>query len=85
MLTMAGKEYLKTMLQLATTAFGLVAALAWNEAIKALFQEVFGSTSNIIGLFVYAIAVTVIVVAVTTRLAKLAEKAGIQEQKNSSK
>ncbi|MFA5134280.1 MAG: DUF5654 family protein [Patescibacteria group bacterium] len=82
---MAGKEYLKTMLQLATTAFGLVAALAWNEAIKALFQEVFGSTSNIIGLFVYAIAVTVIVVAVTTRLAKLAEKAGIQEQKNSSK
>lgn len=78
---MIGKEYLKTMLQLATTAFGLVAALAWNEAIKSLFKEIFGKTSNIVGLFVYAIVVTVVVVAVTTKLGKMAEKAGTEGEK----
>jgi len=71
------KEYLKTMIQLATTAFGLVTALAWNEAIKALFSEIFGTTSGIVSLFVYAIVVTVIVVYVTRKLGRLAEKSGV--------
>ena len=77
---MIGKEYLKTIIQLATTAFGLVAALAWNEAIKSLFKEIFGATSNIIGLFVYAVVITVVVVTITTRLGKLAEKADVGEE-----
>ena len=68
------KEYLKTIIQLSTTGFGLVAALAWNEAIKTLFSEVFGKTSGIISLFIYAILVTFIVVIVTKKLGKLAEK-----------
>ncbi|MFH0853842.1 MAG: DUF5654 family protein [bacterium] len=72
------KEYFKTMVQLATTAFGIVAALAWNEAIKALFAKVFGDTAGIIGLFVYAVVVTIIVVTVTSKLGKLAEKADIK-------
>lgn len=72
-----GKEYLKTMLQLATTAFGLVAALAWNEAITTLFREIFGEKSNLISLFAYAIAVTVIVVTMTAKLGKLAERVGV--------
>ena len=71
---MVSKEYLKTMIQLATTAFGLVAALAWNEAIKALFKEIFGTTSGIISLFIYAIIVTIAVVIITGKLGKLAEK-----------
>ncbi len=75
---MVGKEYLKTMLQLSTTAFSLVAALAWNEAITTLFARIFGGTSNLISLFVYAIVVTIIVVALTSKLSKLAEKAGIK-------
>ena len=32
---------------LITAAFGLVAALAWNEAIQAIFTEVFGEAGNI--------------------------------------
>ncbi|XOU94306.1 MAG: DUF5654 family protein [Candidatus Kerfeldbacteria bacterium] len=71
---MVSKEYLKTMVQLSTTGFGLVAALAWNEAIKSLFREIFGTTSGIIGLFVYAIIITFVVVLVTKKLAKLLEK-----------
>ncbi|MDP2685369.1 MAG: DUF5654 family protein [bacterium] len=71
---MVSKEYLKTMVQLSTTGFGLVAALAWNEAIKALFKEMFGTTSGIIGLFIYAIIITFVVVLITKKLGKLVEK-----------
>lgn len=62
------------MVGLATSAFGLVAALAWNEAIQSLFRRIFGEASGIISLFVYAVAVTVIAVWVTLRLGKLGEK-----------
>ena len=82
---MLGKESLKTMIQLATTAFGLVAALAWNEAIKALFAKIFGETSGIISLFVYAALVTLAVVFVTSRLGKLAEKAGLKDEEDNNR
>ena len=44
---------------LITAAFGLVAALAWNEAIKAIFKEIFGSAESIAPLLAYAITVTI--------------------------
>jgi len=62
------------MVTLATSAFGLVAALAWNEAIQTLFKEIFGKASGIISLFVYAIIVTIAAVIVTSRLGKIGEK-----------
>ncbi|MFB5620497.1 MAG: DUF5654 family protein, partial [Nitrosopumilus sp.] len=36
------QEILDKIAALVTAAFGLVAALAWNDAIKAVFKEVFG-------------------------------------------
>lgn len=75
-----GRESLKTMLQLATTAFGLVAALAWNEAIKALFTRIFGQNSGLVWLFVYAVAVTILVTFITSKLGKLAEKSDIEKK-----
>ena len=77
---MIGKNYLKTMISLATTAFGLVAALAWNSAITALFAKIFGGAGGIISLFVYAIIMTILVVTITAKLGKLAEKAGLKEE-----
>jgi len=77
---MIGKTYLKTMTSLATTAFGLVAALAWNSAIIALFAKIFGEAGGIVSLFVYAVAVTILVVTITAKLGKLAEKAGLKEE-----
>lgn len=68
------KEIIDKIATLAATAFGLVAALAWNDAIKAIFLEVFGTTTNIPGMLVYAIVVTVIAVAVIIWLAKLSDK-----------
>lgn len=71
-------QVLETMATLITAGFGIVAALAWNEAIKQLINEYLPNTdSQTIGLFVYAIIVTVIVVAATLlvsrALAKLKE------------
>jgi hypothetical protein len=69
------KEIFEKITILITTAFGLVAALAWNEAIKTLFTKVFGSAGTIIALFLYAIVVTIIAVWVTIRISSVSEKA----------
>lgn len=55
---------------LITAAFGLVAALAWNEAIKAIFKEVFGSADSIAPLLAYAITVTIAAVILTILVAR---------------
>jgi len=59
---------------LITVAFGLVAALAWNDTIKAIFAAVFGEQSNLTAMIVYAILVTIIAVAVTVYIAKIEAK-----------
>jgi membrane protein YdbS with pleckstrin-like domain len=58
--------------QLMTAAFGLVAALAWNEAIKAAITSM-GFAEY--GLWVYAIVVTVIAVLMVVWIGKIAAKA----------
>jgi len=54
--------------------FGLVAALAWNEAIKSLFENLFKNKGSLIGKFSYAIIVTVIIAIVSMRLQKTSQK-----------
>jgi len=44
-------------------AFGLVAGLAWNDAIKSLIETLFPfSSSGIWAKFIYAVLITIIVV-----------------------
>jgi len=53
-------------------ALGLVAGLAWNEAIKSLIDQFFPKSGNSVFIkFIYAFAVTLIVVLVTVYLIKL--------------
>ena len=73
-------EVLDKLVELVTAAFGLVAALAWNTAIQALFTLVFPEAGDLVAKFVYAIVVTVIVVFVTIRLGRLAERVKQQER-----
>lgn len=79
-------QVLEKLTTLATAAFGLVAALAWNDAIQSLFKRVFGEQSTLAAKFIYAGIVTVIIVAVTIRLGKsvneLKEKLGHNETKS---
>lgn len=68
----------KQMLKLATSGFGLVAALAWNELIKTAINDYVRTRvsvgSGIISLFIYALIVTFLAVFVTLQLSKLAER-----------
>lgn len=69
------KDVLEKMAALITAAFGLVAALAWNDTIKAIFATVFGTADTWGAMLIYAILVTIIAVFVTLWIAKKTEKA----------
>ena len=73
---MSHKIFLQTMITLASASLGLVAALAWNEAIKAIIKEVLQTGESITGLVTYAILATVIAVIVLMLLARAASKIG---------
>lgn len=77
-------EVLDKIIQLMTAAFGLVAALAWNTAIQSLFTKIFGEASSLAAQFFYATLVTVIVVFVTIRLSRIAERVKKDEEEESS-
>lgn len=74
-------EFLKTMVQLATAGFGLVAALAWNDAIQSLINRFLPSGSGLISKLIYALIVTTIAVWVTYSLGKLTQEAKEEEEK----
>lgn len=73
----------KQMLKLATSGFGLVAALAWNELIKTFINDYIRTHisvgSGMVSLVIYAVIVTILAVAVTLQLSKLVEK--LEEKK----
>jgi hypothetical protein len=72
-----GRDFFATMAALASAGFGVMAALAWNEAIKELFTRLFGDTAGKVGaLFGYAALVTVVAVVVVNSLARLTERLG---------
>ncbi len=55
---------------LISAAFGLVAALAWNEAIKAVFKEIFGTADAVVPMLIYAVVVTIAAVIATIVVAR---------------
>ncbi len=73
-----GQTVIKTIITLVTTAFGLVAGLAWNDAIQKLIESVMGPGDAMTGLFTYAIIVTILAVVVTILLARVAAKMGVE-------
>jgi hypothetical protein len=72
------KELIKQMLTLATSGFGLVAALAWNSLIQELVnsyvKKFLPGGSGIISLLIYAVIVTALAVLVTYQLSKISDK-----------
>ena len=68
-------EVLDKIAALVTAAFGLVAALAWNDAIKAVFKEVFGTADAIGPMLIYAIIITIAAVILTIVVARAASNA----------
>lgn len=70
-------------LTLASSALGLVAALAWNEAIKAYIdmyiKPYLAKGSGVVSLFIYALFITAITVIVALQMAKVKERLGTKK------
>jgi hypothetical protein len=71
-------EVVRKMTGLATSGFGLVAALAWNELIKnfidTFIKPLVGTGSVLISQFIYAVIVTALAVFITLQLSRLEQK-----------
>jgi len=69
---------IKQMSVLATSGFGLVAALAWNEVVKEFVNEVVkpvvGESSGLVSLTIYAVIVTVLAVLVTLQISRIEQR-----------
>ena len=75
-------EVLDKFTQLITTALGLVAALAWNTAIQNLFNRLFGEAgAALVGQFVYAALITLVVVFATIAVSRAADRAKRVEER----
>lgn len=72
------RELFQQLVTLSTSGFGLVAALAWNEAVQAFVKEYverfYPAQSGVISKFIYAIIITLLAVLITYQLSRLASK-----------
>ena len=66
------RAMVQTMITLASASLGLVAALAWNEAIKAKL----GLGEDLAGLYTYAILATLIAIVVLAVLGRISARLG---------
>ena len=76
-------ELLEKVSTLATAGFGLVAALAWNDAIKAMFDSLFPTPGdNLAAKFSYALVITILIVIITIQLGRAVNLAKKQLKKD---
>lgn len=69
------QKIMNKVLTLFTAAFGVVAALAWDDAVKSLFQRYYPFPgTGLEAKFSYAIGVTIIAVIVTAFFAGMLSK-----------
>jgi len=67
---------------LSTSAFGLAAALAWNETIQAAVKEFIEPKlpgSGILSKLIYALLVTLLAVLITFQLTRMAQRWGVKK------
>ncbi len=67
---------LQSMITLSSAALALVAALAWNDAIKETIKQIMGSDESLSSKYVYAVFATVLAVVVVLLLARIAARIG---------
>ncbi|MBV8636479.1 MAG: hypothetical protein JO322_00200 [Candidatus Eremiobacteraeota bacterium] len=66
--------YIGTMISLATVAFGLIAAGAWNKFISDFIALFLKAGSGVWAEFIYAVIITIVAILVVQNLAKLSER-----------
>ena len=79
------KEGVSTTFKLLTSALTLVSALAWNDAIKGIFEmlkeDQYLKQAGMWAPFIYAILVTFVTVIIINRLNKIQDNIGKKEAK----
>ena len=78
-------EVIGKLAALITAAFGLVAALAWNGAIQAIFKAIFGDPNHIFAMLTYAVVITIIAVFAIIWIGKVEAKALKKEKEEEKK
>jgi hypothetical protein len=77
------RELVEQFITLSTSGFGLVAALAWNEAIQSFvkdyIQKYYPDQSGVFSKLTYAVIITVFAVLVTYQLSRLAARWGVKK------
>ena len=77
------RELVEQFITLSTSGFGLVAALAWNEAIQAFvkdyIQRFYPDQSGVISKLIYAVVITIFAVLVTYQLSRIASRLGVKK------
>ena len=77
------QELIKELVTLSSSGFGLVAALAWNEAIQEFVKDdinrFFPDQSTFVSKLIYALIITILAVFITYQLSKLASRWGVKK------
>lgn len=77
------RELIEQSVTLSTSAFGLAAALAWNEtiqqAVKEFVEPSLPAGSGVLSKLIYALIVTLLAVLITYQLSRLASRWGIKK------
>ncbi len=77
------RELIEQSITLSTSGFGLVAALAWNEAVQAFVKDYierfYPDQSGVFSKLIYAVIVTILAVLITYQLSRLASRWGIKK------
>jgi len=68
-------EVIEKLTVLITSAFGLVAALAWNDTVKAIFTKLFEAPNTIPAMLIYSMLITIVAVVITIVMGRAANKA----------
>lgn len=71
------RELIEQLLSLATSGFGIVAALAWNDTIQQFVKQFIEPRipgSGLLSKFIYALLITVLAVLITYQLSKISAR-----------
>ena len=67
-------DVFERIITLIIAALGLIAALAWDEALRHIFENLFGGKGTLLEEISYAVVITTLAAFISVRLGKLFSK-----------
>ena len=67
-------DVFERIITLIIAALGLIAALAWDEALRHIFENLFGGQGTLLEEISYAVVITILAAFISARLGKLFSK-----------